>query len=218
MKFGREIIVAILGAVVLVGCQQGDMSTVARTRWAGEFELVATSKGLASVTCLKDTAKQISTMSEKDMDKCMAKSLKRSVSAEDSKQSQVSKGRMFYSDTTYTSYLYLPYYYWDSNYSDKNYYNSNNYNSTYSDSSYSDTSELLYSILFGKKCTDKNWYSNLFGYQPQQQSHKYYNPPCRKWLTSGLQDYSDLSLGNLVYNPDNYGSWNNNYDGCYNVY
>lgn len=221
MKFGREIIVAILGAVVLVGCQQsGDMSTVSRQRWAGEFELVATSKGLASVTCLKDTAKQLSTMSSADVDKCMAKSMSRTATSEDSMKSQVQKGRMFYSDTTYTTYLYLPYYYWDSSYTSNNYYNYNNYNSLYSSSSYTDTSSLLYALIFGKKCNDKNWYSNLFGYQTTQtqQYYKYYNPPCKTWLTSGLQNYSDLSFNNLIYNPSGYGSWNNSYYGCYNVY
>jgi hypothetical protein len=229
MAIVRNVILFVLGAVVLVGCQKPGNETdgsTERPRQAGEIESVSTQSGdIMQLSCMKSVVQKLGAKATSaDMNSCITKKAVKGMSA------TTARGRHFYNEATITTYLYLPYYY---NYGNNNYgginqnYNDvNSYSGSGSGTDSSLTTNQLCKLLFGKSCWSNDWYSTYFGYNATNYgSNNYgqsYNSNCSSWLNQAnyttyvYSPYTTSGSNPYYYNQNQ--NQNQSWYGCYNVY
>ncbi len=223
-NIASHIVVLILGAVVLIGCQkQGDDSNWERPRMAGEeLNAVKTASGkVANMKCVQELLKQ-EAAGGPDVDVALVEEECGVTINEDSNMaaSKVSKStamrsRMFYGDNSVYGYYYLPYYI--------------NYNYTTTNTSNTSNNDLC-KTLFGVSCKKANkWWNNYFGYDYSNTNNyntwgSSYQPGCYSYV-SYMQSYGGGFGGNSAYSYlytspqyNNNNSWNSSWYGCYNYY
>jgi len=213
-----KVVVLILGAVVLVGCQKQGDSGWERPRMAGEvMDSVALASGeLAGVACINQLMKNEEAGGEEVTSEMIKKECGMKTSAVSNQSAAtMSRSRLFMGNNNLRGYYYLPYYI------DINYTTTTSTYPTTSNTSYS--SSDLYNLIFGVPCKKTNWYDTYFGYNYNTNYQSYnqqYNPGCYSWLAYNANTYASNGFTNFWTNPTYYApsSWNNSWYGCFNYY